>query len=68
MSNADKRRFAWGYEADTPQCCMCRNYRRARMPEPDKIEPPWCVTGKFEVKPNGCCDRWVDKRSGERLS
>lgn len=68
MNAAEQRRIRWGYEDDTPQCCMCRNYRPARMPAPDKIEAPFCVAGKFHVKPNGSCEKWVDKKTGERLA
>lgn len=65
---AEKRRVAWGYEADTPQCCNCAKYRKARMVPPNKIDPPFCAGGKFHVQANGCCDRWVSKKTGERLA
>lgn len=67
-TEASTRRVRWGYEPETPRCCTCRNYRKAHMPAPNKIEPPRCVPGRFNVMPNGCCDKWIDRSSGERLA
>lgn len=66
-ASAEERRKRWGYEPNTPRCCTCRHYRKARMPAPDKLDPPRCVPGRFDVEPNGLCDHWIDKRTGERL-
>lgn len=63
----EARRVRWGYEPDTPQCCTCVKYRKARATE-DRLDPPFCTGGKFPVQANGCCDRWVDKKTGERLA
>ena len=30
----EKRRAAWGYEPNTPQCCNCAKYRKARVVPP----------------------------------
>ena len=69
MSATDeKRRLARGYAPNTPQCCLCAKYRKARMPTPTTIEQPWCVGGKFHVVANGCCDKWRDKKTGESLA
>jgi hypothetical protein len=67
MTPADlKRRARWQYEENTPRCSNCRNFQKARMPTPDTIQPARCRAGKFEVKPHGCCDKWVSP-NGERL-
>ena len=69
MSKAtEQRRIRWGYETDTPRCSGCRSYRKARMPAPDKLDPPYCVAGKWVVEPTACCDHFVDRKTGERLA
>ena len=68
MSTADdKRRLAWGYDPTTPTCGSCRNYCRARISS-GKAQPPWCKAGRFSVNPGGSCDKWVDRKTGERLA
>lgn len=68
MSKAvEQRRVRWGYEPNTPQCCNCIGYRKAKMPSPTEIVPPMCGPGGFAVQANGCCDKWKSRR-GERLA
>ena len=67
-AKAEARRVRWGYEDNTPRCRNCRNYRPARMPEGGGIQAAFCVAGKFNVQPQGSCDRWVDTKTGERLA
>lgn len=64
--STEQRRVAVGYAVDTPQCCMCRKYRRARI-ERGELQPAWCIGHKFTVVPNACCDKFVDRKTGERL-
>jgi hypothetical protein len=71
MSQAERRRIAWGYEPDTPLCCNCVGYRKAQVdpkaPPGSQLIKPRCRKGGFHVKPNGCCDKW-SSRDGERLA
>lgn len=63
----EKRRVAWGYEPNTPQCCNCAKYRKARV-VPPRLDPPFCVGGRFAVLASGCCDRWKDRKTGGGLA
>jgi hypothetical protein len=63
-----KRRAEWGYEPNTPVCGNCAKYRKARIAPKGRVDPPFCVGGKFSVHANGCCDRWRDKKTGEGLA
>lgn len=64
-TETDARRKRWNYEDNVPRCLNCRNFRKARIAD-GRADPPFCVGGRFEVKPHGCCDRWKSK-TGETL-
>lgn len=67
MTEAEDRRRRWNYEPDTPMCCNCKNYRKARIVgKPPRAEAPFCSGGRFHVQANGCCDKWKS-RNGETL-
>lgn len=72
MSTAeDGRRAKWGYESSTPICATCSGYRKAAVTPHAKgptLEPPLCVPGRSHVTPGGCCNKWRDKKTGERLA
>lgn len=67
---AERRRVAWGYEKDTPVCCNCSGYRKARIDtkaqKGQQLTAPSCAKGGFTVSANACCDKW-SSRTGERL-
>lgn len=61
----------WNYEPSTPMCCNCVGYRKGSVSHDERgvavLQPPFCLKGKFNVKANGCCDKW-SSRDGERLT
>lgn len=67
---AERRRIAWGYEEQTPLCCNCSGYRKARIDtkasKGQQLTAPTCAKGGFTVSANACCDKWSSK-TGERL-
>lgn len=71
MTKPDRLRVEWAYEPDTPLCCNCVGYRKARMAHDDRgavvLQPAKCGKGGFPVHPLGCCNKWSSKR-GERLT
>lgn len=70
MSAAEKRRVAWAYAPNTPMCCNCVGYRKAKFDHNAEGSPTLhaakCIKGRFEVVANGCCNKW-SSRDGERL-
>jgi hypothetical protein len=67
MKQPDRLRIAWNYEPSTPVCCQCSGFRKSTMDmKSRKMLPPQCKKGGFDVRPNGCCDKW-SSRTGERL-
>lgn len=64
----ERLKLQWGYEDRTPRCSNCAGWRKPSMdPVASTVTPATCSKGGFVVRADGCCDKWSDKRSGERL-
>lgn len=70
-SKAQRLRAAWDYDDDTPRCATCSGYRkpalREHMPRQQAIAAATCGKGGFPIKATGCCDKWTERNTGERL-
>lgn len=81
MSNkkAQRAKAAQGYEQNPPRCSSCKNFapeQRAsaavivagvQMAPPLQYLAAHCKIGGFAVSPQGVCDLWVHKMTGETL-
>lgn len=78
MSNEHRRqrrnrtavRTLVNYEAQAPRCANCEHFVRAAPAVPAKnkpYHPPACWVNQFSPSPDGLCDRWQDKKTGDVL-
>lgn len=81
MSNkkAQRAKAAQGYEQYPPRCSGCKHFAPeqkasaaivvsgVQLAPPLQYLPAHCKIGGFAVNPNGICDLWVHKTTGEAL-